>query len=141
MEQNKKIVLLLKFRIIFPLKMALLTVGLCPEILSEPLLSIFRLELNIKKIQDFLEADPKKLANFVNTLSLPPSQKRAKTLPESQTQLTVEDILFVRKKVFERFSIVATNVGDGFDCRNLREKETIQTGLTDSVQYLNLENF
>jgi hypothetical protein len=23
----------------------------------------------------------------------------------------------------------------------LREKETIQTGLTDSVQYLNLENF
>ena len=83
MEQNKKIVLLLKFRIIFPLKMALLTVGLCPEILSEPLLSILRLELNIKKIQDFLEADPKKLANFVNTWPLPPSQKRAKTSPES----------------------------------------------------------
>jgi hypothetical protein len=95
--------------------------------------------LNIKKIQDFLEADPKKLINVVNTLSLPPSQKRAKTLPESRTHLTVEDILFVRKKVFERFSIVAANVGYDFNRQNLREKETIQTGLTDLVQYLKLE--
>jgi hypothetical protein len=118
--------------------MALLTVGLCPEILSEQLLSIFRLELNIEKIRDFLEADPKKLADVANTLS-PPSQKRPKTLPESQTQLTVEDILFVRKKVFERFSIIGTNLGDDFDRGNLREKGTIQTGLPDLVQYPKLE--
>jgi hypothetical protein len=112
--------------------MALLTVGLCPEILSEQLLSIFRLELNIEKIQDFIEADPKKLIDVANTLS-PPSQKRVKTLPKSGTHLTVEDILTVRKKVFKRFSIVATNLGDYFDRGNLREKETIQTGLLDLV--------
>jgi hypothetical protein len=77
MEQNKKIVLLLKFRIIFPLKMALLTVGLCPEILSEPLLSIFRLELNIEKIQDFLEADLSNGNSRANLASASTRQKFA----------------------------------------------------------------
>ena len=111
--------------------MALLTVSLCPEILNEELLNIFCLELNIKTIRDFLAADPKKLVDVANTSS--PSQKRLKLNPESRTNLTAKDIFFVRKKVFELFSIVVTNLGEEFDRGNLIEKDSILTGLLDLV--------
>ena len=112
--------------------MAPLTVSICPDILTDILLSLFDDELKIKSVKDFLAAEPQKLVDIAaeagngGRQSFPLSGGR---------QLTLQDILQVRQAIFAKFSVVVTNLGDSFG--SLNETGPITTGISDLVQHCN----
>ena len=110
--------------------MALLTIGVCPEILTEDLLNIFRRELNIQTVKDFLSTEPQKMIDSVAQIG-----RHGDTKKLTDKILTHKDIYSIRVEIFSKFSIVARNVGEEFSNGSLSERDYISTGLPDLVRH------
>ncbi len=111
------------------LQMVSLNVGLCPEILTEALLNLFVDELKIKTVKDFLGIEPQKLVDVAAEAAN--GGRQSFTL--SGRPLTLQDILLVRQKIFAKFSVFVTNLGEGLG--SLNETTPITTGISDLVCY------
>jgi hypothetical protein len=110
--------------------MALMNVGLCPEILTEDFLYSLRRELNIQTVKDFLSSDPQKI---IDSVAKNVRQMDVKT--NDKTVLTLKDINSIRDQIFSKFSIVAKNVGEEFSSGRLSGSDYILTGLNDLVTH------
>jgi hypothetical protein len=94
--------------------MALLSVDLCPAILNDELLKIFRLELNVKTIDEFLATDSIRLWEVAKL---------------TDNSVTLETIRKLRQNIFNKFSIFATNLGIELSAGNIKERRAFATGL------------
>jgi hypothetical protein len=107
--------------------MALLSVNLCPDILTDVLLKLFNDELKVKTVKDFLAIEPQKLVN----IAAKADNADREIHPLSGRPLTLQDVHQVRQKIFDKFSVIVMNLGESSG--SLDENAPIITGISDLV--------
>ena len=93
--------------------MASLKVDLCPEVLTDKLLDLLRDHFKISTVQDFLDTDQELIA--------------------SELSIPADDVSKVRRGIFDKLAVHATNLGDVVAAGHLRERQQIPTLLKDLV--------
>ena len=93
--------------------MALLNADLCPEVLNDVVLEQLRQHFRIRTIQDFLETD--------------------RDLIASELSIAAAAVSKIRRSIFDKLSVRATNLGEVVASGHHPERKPIPTMLKDLV--------